>query len=342
MTPSPGRKSLTRRSALTLGSAVLAAGPAALAALADEPAAGRMSTAGSRAAHAAAHPPAPPAGVFEKTLHTKGTVSDNVLAIQIPRGDLHDVRGPHGLRFTPSWEVHHDWSVQTLPSGETMFNGEMSLLETETDRVIDTLLDHGLVFQAFHQHFTAEVPQIWHIHMRGKGRAQALADALVDVIKVTGTPFPPPKSPSHPSTPLDAQELARILGGSAQVMEGGVVSVDVPRRNPMRLGGVYISPSLAIATHVRFKPLHGTSEGGGANGPNAAAAAPDFGMTAGEIRGVMKVMRRAGWDVDCLYNQETEEEPQLYWSHQLKVGDATRLAHEIRAGMNHMDLKFKT
>lgn len=23
-------------------------------------------------------------------------------------------------------------------------------------------------------------------------------------------------------------------------------------------------------------------------------------------------LRRAGWDVECLYNQETDEEPQLY------------------------------
>ena len=110
----------------------------------------------------------------------------------------------------------------------------------------------------------------------------------------------------------------------------------------MRLGGEYISPGLAIATPVRFKPLHGTKEGNGSHGRNSAAAAPDFGMTASEIRGVMKVMRRAGWDVDCLYNLETDEDPQLYWSHQLKVGDATQLAHEIRAGLYHMDLKFKT
>jgi hypothetical protein len=321
---------LSRRRALAFGGGLLATGPAAVKAFALGAGGEGAMDRGSR--ERATHPPAPPAEIFEQVLHTRGRVSENVLAIQIPRGDLHEVRGPHGLTFTAAWEVHHDWSVQTLPSGEAMLNGEMSLLQSETDPVIDQLLAHGLVFQAFHQHFTGQTPQIWHIHMRGRGEARALATALAAVIRVTGTPFPPPSSPSHPSTPLQPQVLARILGGSAQVSEGGVVSVSVPRKNPMRLGGVAISPNLAIATHVRFKPLQGTR----------VAAAPDFGMTAAEVAPVMQVMRRAGWDVDCLYNQETYEEPQLYWSHQLKIGEATELAREIRAGLDRMDLKFKS
>lgn len=330
MTPPDSTVPLSRRHALALGGGLLVAAPAGMQALAFEPSSGRRADPDSGAAENAAHPPPPPTGVFENVLHAKGTVSDNVLSFMIPRGDLHDVKGPHELTFTPTWEVHHDWSVQTLPSGEAMLNGEMSLLASETNRVIDAILAHGLVFQAFHQHFTGELPQIWHIHMRGRGSARALAEALAALIRVTGTPFPPPKPPANPSTPLESQALARILGGTAQVMKGGVVAVDVPRRNPMRLGGVYISPSLGVATHVRFKPLHGKT----------VAAAPDFGMTASEVPKVMRVMRRAGWDVDCLYNQETEESPQLYWSHQLKVGDALQLAREIRSGMDQMDLKF--
>jgi hypothetical protein len=35
----------------------------------------------------------------------------------------------------------------------------------------------------------------------------------------------------------------------------------------------------------------------------------------------MRVMLARGWFVGCLYNQETAEHPQLYFSHQLKTGD---------------------
>ena len=62
---------------------------------------------------------------------------------------------------------------------------------------------------------------------------------------------------------------------------------------------------------------------------------PDFALVAEEIDPVMRVMRARGWFVGCLYNQETDEHPQLYFSHQLKTGNAYALAREIRLGLNH-------
>ena len=61
-----------------------------------------------------------------------------------------------------------------------------------------------------------------------------------------------------------------------------------------------------------------------------APVVPDLALVADEIQPVMRVMRARGWFVGCLYNQETDEHPQLYFTHQLKAGDAYRLAHEVR------------
>jgi hypothetical protein len=58
-------------------------------------------------------------------------------------------------------------------------------------------------------------------------------------------------------------------------------------------------------------------------------------MTSNETQAVMNTMRPRGWFVGCLYNQETDEYPQLFFSHQLKTGDAYQLAHEVRLGLNH-------
>lgn len=43
--------------------------------------------------------------------------------------------------------------------------------------------------------------------------------------------------------------------------------------------------------------------------------------------------------VHCLYNQETDEHPQLYFSHQLKTGDPYELAREIRRALDHTDVQ---
>lgn len=48
----------------------------------------------------------------------------------------------------------------------------------------------------------------------------------------------------------------------------------------------------------------------------------------------MATMRGMGWDIGCLYNQETNEHPQLYFSHQFKTGDPYALAAEIRKGLD--------
>jgi hypothetical protein len=42
------------------------------------------------------------------------------------------------------------------------------------------------------------------------------------------------------------------------------------------------------------------------------------------------------WDIGCLYNPETEEHPQLYFSHEFKVGNPSKVAAEVRKGLNQM------
>jgi hypothetical protein len=60
-------------------------------------------------------------------------------------------------------------------------------------------------------------------------------------------------------------------------------------------------------------------------------------MTSDEIQAVIATMRHHGWEIGCLYNQETDEHPQLFFSHTFKTGDAIQLAHEVRAALDHTD-----
>ncbi|GGQ46621.1 hypothetical protein BKA00_004113 [Actinomadura coerulea] len=115
----------------------------------------------------------------------------------------------------------------------------------------------------------------------------------------------PQHSPPHPKTPLPVRKLERILGGDATVGENGIVTVTVRRTDRIRLGGVV----------------------------------PDFSMTASETQPVISVMRRHRWEVGCLYNQETDEHPQLYFSHMYRVGDPVTLARQIREGLDRTAAK---
>lgn len=92
------------------------------------------------------------------------------------------------------------------------------------------------------------------------------------------------------------------------------MTVNVSRRGRIVIDGVRVSPEANISTGIEFKPL------GGAR----AAVGPDFSLTGHEVVPVVKIMRAQDWFVGCLYNQETDEAPQLYFAHMLKTGDALR------------------
>jgi hypothetical protein len=130
--------------------------------------------------------------------------------------------------------------------------------------------------------------------------------------------LPYPRKPAHETHEHVSDTDWRLPFAGACAPERGV-SVSVLRKNRFRLGGVEARSETNLLTTVEFKPLGG----------DRAAVVRDFALLADEIQPVKRVMRARGWFVGCLYNQETDEHPQLYFSHQLKTGDAYRLAHKV-------------
>jgi hypothetical protein len=270
-----------------------------------------------------------PVAQMEAALHAKGTVSSGVLSVSLDRDDIGNAR-IHGVVVKPSFEINGDMTFQRLAKGRALFNGDIALKPSEVNRFIDAIFANGLTFQAEHQHFYDLNPPIWFVHFRGTGTPVALATAVHNVLSTTSTPFPQ-KPPAKPKTPLDAKKLQAILHGySSDVGADGVVTVFISRKNAVRVGGIPTKPDTNIATNVAFEPLDKTGA--------RVAAAPDFSLEAGEVNSVIHTMRAAGWDIGCLYNQETAEHPQLYFSHDFKVGDAYQLAREIRTGLDHMNV----
>jgi hypothetical protein len=261
-----------------------------------------------------------PVEEIESIIKVQGTVSNGVLGLQIDRDDIPNVT-KHGVPVKPGFEINGNIFFQPAPGG-VMMNGDLCFKPGEMNRVIDAMIRHGLTWQAQHQHLFGLKPMVWFMHFRGHGGARRIAEGCAAMLAATSTPLPqaPPK---NPTTPLNVPRLERIIGAPATVGSDGVVSFQIPRREQIILGGVPISPFLNVSTPVDFEPLGG----------DTAVAVPDFGMVSGEINDVACVMRHQGWELNCLYNQETNEHPQLYFSHQFKVGNAYQLAAEVRRGL---------
>lgn len=286
-----------------------------------------LGPAGAMSAGVARHAADPlPVTRMERALRADGQVSKSgVLEVDVNRSDLHVVGGTPARPFRDGFQIQHETYFQSLAGGRAIVNGDFALRPREIQPVIDAIQRNHLVFQAEHQHLYDAVPMVWFVHFRGVGAPVTLAEEVHAVMAETSTPLPQ-RSPSHPTTPLPAGKIARILGGDATVGDNGVLTVSVPRTDHVTLGGVRIDPDLGVSTQIQFEPL----------GDGRAVAVPDFGMTAGEIPAVTRTMRAYKWEDGCLYNQETAETPQLYFSHMYKTGDPVMLAHQIRAGLNRM------
>ncbi len=261
-------------------------------------------------------------------LQLEGTTSNGVLSYSFDRTDITDVT-IGGVPIKPSFEIDGSMDFQPLGGRVAFLNGDLPVQSDKVDATISTIIHNGLVFQAEHQHFYDFTPMVWFIHIRGRGDAVALARKVHRVLQAAGTPLPQ-SSPSNPQTPFDVARLKRILHAyDAEVGSDGVVTFFVARRDPIYIDGIRVNPSTNIATNVAFEPLNSTG--------TQAAAVPDFGMETGEINHVVGTMQAQGWDIGCLYNQETGETPQLFFSHEFKTGDPYALAHQIRRGLDRMN-----
>ncbi|MBV9010233.1 MAG: DUF1259 domain-containing protein [Verrucomicrobia bacterium] len=263
---------------------------------------------------------------IEQIMAVQGTVDNGVLDLSIDRNDLQPARGPvyRPIVLTPSFELNGDVFFQPLAGGKAFMNGDLCVKEDETQRFIAALINHGLVWQAYHQHFPSH-PQYWFIHFRGKGDPLALARGARAAIDTTSTPLPQ-SPPPHPSTPLDVERLGDILHASSiSVGSDGVVTAWIYRTDRITIDGVVVNPQANISTNVEFKPI------GGSN----AAVVADFSMTSSEVQKVVDLMfNHHDWAQGCLYNQETDEHPQLFFDHMLNRGNAYELAEQIRQGLN--------
>ncbi len=266
-----------------------------------------------------------PTQAMNRIIGADGTWSNGVLGYSIDRQDINNVT-LNGTPIKPSFQINGSIDFQPLGHGQAFMNGDFPFKPSELDSAISALVANHITFQAEHQHMYDFSPMVWFMHFRAKGNAAQIAREIRNVINTTSTPLPQ-SSPSNPPTPLNANRLKRILHGyDAQVSSDGVVTVFVARRNPIFIDGVKVKPATNIATNVAFEPLNSSG--------TQAAVIPDYAMQANEINRVMSVERSRGWDIGCLYNQETDEHPQLYFSHQFKTGDPYQLAQEVRAGLD--------
>lgn len=324
---------LSRRRALTLGAGVagaMATGALAQTADSSQGAGPEPATPGNAQQMAAARRvplrafPSNLATQIEQVLETPGVLANGILNISVARPDITNIM-LGDFPVNPAFQLGGSAFFQFLGHNNVLVNGNFTFQPEEVQPALDQFLAYDITLQALHQHFYQFNPQVWFIHFRASGDPLTIARGLRAVLGVTATPLPQESIPVPPGN-LPAAQIASILGAQpASFSTDGGLGFSVPRAETILLGGYRANPYLNIATPISVQPY---GEG------NNVGMVADFGMLASEVDIVTRRMRGLGWQVGCLYNQETDENPQLYFSHMFKQGDVLQLAKEVRSGLD--------
>jgi hypothetical protein len=136
------------------------------------------------------------------------------------------------------------------------------------------------------------------------------------------TPRSAPATP--PAIDLDTAQLDQIIGVKGQA-NGGVYQFGVPRRDPITMDGMPITPvgPMGAANAINFQPT-----GGG-----KAAITGDFLVTGEEVNPLIRTLRQNGIEVTAIHNHMLTEQPRMIFIHFWANDDAVKLAKGLRAAL---------
>ena len=259
----------------------------------------------------------------DDALGRKPAISGDVRRYGFPRSDLTVTLD--GVTIKPALALG-GWVAFKPMHGEAMVMGDLVLLENEINPVMLKMIEGGLDITAVHNHLLRASPATFYMHVGGHGDPAKMAAVIHDALAVSKTPLStPPAAAASPAVDLDTAQLDQIIGVKGQA-NGGVYQFNVPRRDPVKMDGMVMTPPapLGAAIGINFQPTGGVK----------AAITGDFVLTKNEVNPVIKALRTTGIDVTAVHSHMLDEQPRLFFLHFWAVDDALKLAKGLRAALD--------
>jgi hypothetical protein len=259
----------------------------------------------------------------DDALGRKPAVSGDVHRYGFPRSDLSVTLD--GVTIKPALALG-GWVAFKPMGGEAMVMGDLVLLESEINPVMLKMIEGGLDITAVHNHLLRASPATFYMHVGGHGDPAKMAAVIRDALAASKTPLSTPAAPASPAAiDLNTGELDQIMGAKGQA-NGGVYQFNVPRRDPVSMGGMAITPPapMGAAIGINFQPT-----GGG-----KAAITGDFVLTNDEVNPVIRALRSNGIDITAVHSHMLDEQPRLFFLHFWAVDDAIKLARGLQAALD--------
>jgi Domain of Unknown Function (DUF1259) len=244
----------------------------------------------------------------------------------LPRTDLKIT--VDGVAIKPALALG-SWVAFLPVANESMFMGDLVLMESEIEPVMKRLIDEGVQITAIHNHLLRAAPAVFYMHVAGHGDPVKLAATLHAGLALSQTPFTAPMAVAPAAElDLDTAAIERTLGVKG-IVNGGVYQFAIPRAETISEAGMTIPPSMGTAIAINFQPT-----GGG-----HAAITGDFVLLSPEVNPVLKTLRDNGIEVTALHSHMIQDSPHLFFMHFWANDDVATLARGLRAALDKANVK---
>lgn len=116
-----------------------------------------------------------PADQIQQAIGIKGTVTNGVLALSVPRPETIQMMG---VTLPPSMGMATAINFQSAGAGKVAATGDFVMIADEVNRVARQLRQHNIGITALHNHMLHGTPELYFMHFWGEGDAQSIASGL--------------------------------------------------------------------------------------------------------------------------------------------------------------------
>jgi hypothetical protein len=249
-----------------------------------------------------------------------------IYRIGIPRSDLKVTLD--GITLKPGFALG-GWLAFEPMETQALVMGDLVLLESEVNPVMQKLQQSGIEITALHNHLLRSIPTTMYMHIMGHGEPVKLAKELHEGLSLSKTPLEAPSATASISeSDLDVAAIDKVIGAQGKV-NAGVLQYSVPRAERILDQGMPVPPALGTAIAINFQ----------STGTGKAAITGDFVLIGTEVGPVLKALRDNGIEVTALHSHMVDEQPRLYFMHFWANEDPQKLARGLRAALDLVNSK---
>lgn len=264
---------------------------------------------------------------IDQALGRSGQKSGEVYKVGFPRTDLHVT--VHGVAVKAGLALG-SWAAFSGTDENATVMGDLVLLDSEVNPVMEKLRAAGFEITAVHNHLLGETPRVMYMHYMGHGGAAQIAGSLKAALAVSKTPLEKPAAPApEPATPPEWVKTVNDTIGRQGTFKGGVLSFGLARSEAITEGGMTLTSPQGVAESINFQEA----------GPGKVATTGDFVLTADEVNPVISALEEHHISITALHSHLLTEQPRLFFMHFWGHGNAASVATGIKAALGHIAIK---